>query len=208
MPQQRLTDFEDLYRVLVETSTDLILVTDGAGRISYANGTAQEILGYELEEMVGAEVSSFVAPEFEAEVASVAERAIRGRPQAQRNLLARRRDGELIQLRLSATPVAGSDEEGGAALIATDVSEQEQRERELAQLIRDNELILRSVGDGIIRLDPRGLITLCQPGRGQHPRLQPRRADGAQRARAASPLARQRLPLSERGLADPRLPEW
>jgi PAS domain S-box-containing protein len=166
LPQQRLTDFEDLYQVLVETSTDLILVTDSAGRISYANGTAQEVLGYELEEMLGAEVSDFVAPEFEAEVSSVAERAARGRPQTQRSLLARRRDGELIQLRLSATPVAGSDQEGGAALIATDVSHQEQRERELAQLIRDNELILRSVGDGIIRIDPRGLITYANPAAG------------------------------------------
>ncbi len=163
---QRLTDFEDLYRVLVETSTDLILVTDAMGAVTYANRTAQELLGYEPEEIIGAHFSAFVAPEFEAEAASVAERAARGRPQAQRNILARRRDGELIQLRLSATPVTRPDEEGGAALVATDVSQQEQRERELAQLIRDNELILRSVGDGIIRLDPRGLITYANPAAG------------------------------------------
>jgi PAS domain S-box-containing protein len=78
MPQ-RLTDYEDLYRVLVETSTDLILVTDGLGRISYANRAARELLGYEPEEMVGAGFAAFVAPQFEAEAASVAERAARGR---------------------------------------------------------------------------------------------------------------------------------
>jgi PAS domain S-box-containing protein len=55
---------------------------------------------------------------------------------------------------------------GGAALIATDVSAQEQREQELAHLIRDNELILRSVGDGIIRIDPAGRITYANPAAG------------------------------------------
>jgi PAS domain S-box-containing protein len=168
VPQERLTDFGDLYRVLVETSTDLILVTDGAGRITYANQAAEEMLGYEPDELVGEQFSSVVTAEFAADVASISERAARGRPQASRQVLGRRRNGSLINLSLSATPLAVDGEEPGqAALVATDVSAQEQRERELAQLIRDNELILRSVGDGIIRIDPDGRITYANPAAGQ-----------------------------------------
>jgi PAS domain S-box-containing protein len=168
VPQERLTDYGDLFRVLVETSTDLILVTDGEGRISYANQAARETLGYEPEEMIGAHLSAFVAAEFEAEAASVSERAARGRPQNARHIVGRCRDGSAPNLRLSATPLTGSDDElQEAAMIITDVSAQEQRERELAQLIRDNELILRSVGDGIIRIDPQGRITYANPAAGQ-----------------------------------------
>lgn len=168
MPQQGLTEFEDLYKVLVETSTDLILVTDDEGTIGYANQAAQELLGYEPEEMLGARIGDFVAPEFMAEAASMSERAARGRPQAARHIVGRRRDGSLIPLSLIATPLAGSDRElEAAALIATDVSAQEQHERDQAHLIRENELILRSVGEGIIRVDPGGRITYANPAAGQ-----------------------------------------
>ena len=168
VPQERLTDFGDLYRVLVETSTDLILVTDGTGTISYANRAAEEMLGYEPDELVGEQFSSLVSAEFAADVASVSERAARGRPQASRQVLGRRRNGSLISLSLSATPLTVDGEEPGrAALVVTDVSAQDQRERELAQLIRDNELILRSVGDGIFRIDPEGRITYANPAAGQ-----------------------------------------
>jgi PAS domain S-box-containing protein len=168
MPPERLTEFEDLYRALVENSTDLILVTDGEGRISYANRAARDLLGYEPEEMIGDSLAAYVAPEFEAEVASITERAARGRPQIARHVLGCRRDGSQIHLSLTANPLAGSEQElSGAALVISDVSAREQRERELAQLIRDNELILRSVGDGIIRIDPEGRITYANPAAGQ-----------------------------------------
>jgi PAS domain S-box-containing protein len=168
MPPERLTEFEDLYRALVENSTDLILVTDGEGRIGYANRAARELLGYEPEEMIGESLAGYVAPEYEAEVFSITERAARGRPQSARHVLGCRRDGSQIHLNLTANPLADSEQElSGAALVISDVSAREQRERELAQLIRDNELILRSVGDGIIRIDPQGRITYANPAAGQ-----------------------------------------
>jgi PAS domain S-box-containing protein len=167
LPPERLTDFKDLHRVPVETSTDLILVIDDAGRIDYANQAARQMLGYEPEEMVGERFSSFVATEFEAEATAIAERAARGRPGAARQIVGRHADGSSLHLRLTATPLTGSgDEDATAALLITDVSAQERRERELAQLIRDNELILRSVGDGIIRLDLEGRITYANPAAG------------------------------------------
>jgi PAS domain S-box-containing protein len=203
VPQERLTQFGDLYRVLVETSNDLILVTDGEGRIAYANQAADQLLGYEPEELVGARFRAIVATEFEAEATSIEERATRGRPQAPRQIVGRRRDGSPVHLRVSAMPLVGDgDDLGGAALVISDVSAQEQRERELAQLIRDNELILRSVGDGIIRIDPEGRITYANPaageilgcshaelmGRDAHELLHHSHADGSHYPLADSPI--------------------
>jgi PAS domain S-box-containing protein len=198
---ERLTASEGLYRTLVETSSDLICVTDGTGTVGYANPACREVLGYAPEELEGAQFTDFVAPESQPDVASVCERAARGRPQAPRQVLARRRDGAAVHLSLSATPLEDSDEERGAvALTATDVSVQERRERELAQLIRDNELILRSVGEGIIRIDPGGRITYANPAAGDilgcsHAELMGRDAQEVLRGPSASHHAAQRSPI-------------
>jgi PAS domain S-box-containing protein len=182
MPQERLTQFGDLYRVLVETSNHLILVVDGEGRIGYANQATRATLGYFPDEVVGERIGAFIATEHEAEAASICERAARGRPQGPRRLLGRRRDGSTAHLRVSAAPLPRDSDLQGAALTITDLSSQEQREHELAQLIRDNELILRSVGDGIIRIDPTGRITYANPAAGEilgcsHAELMGRDAD-------------------------------
>lgn len=137
VPYERLTDFGDLYRVLVETSTDLILVIDGEGRIDYANQAAEPVLGYAPEEMLGEHLSAFVTAEFEAQALSISERAARGRPQAARQIIGQRRDGSTVHLSLSAVPVDGTDQETRrAALTITDASAQERQEREL---VRDRE---------------------------------------------------------------------
>jgi PAS domain S-box-containing protein len=164
VPTDRLTAFEDLYRVLVETSADLIVVTDDAGRVSYVNEAARELLGTEPEEMIGAELAEFFTEPYEAEAASVASRAASGRPQPPRRVLCRRRYGGSIELNLSAKPMGDG---AGAALILSDISAQDLHERELSEVVRDNELILRSVGDGILRLDPAGQISYANPAAGE-----------------------------------------
>jgi PAS domain S-box-containing protein len=202
VPQERLTNFGDLYRALVESSSDLILVTDVAGTVVYANQAAEEMLGYQPDELAGTHFAVLVATEFEAEATSMTERATRGRPQPARHIVGRHRDGTSVNLRFSAAPLSGEDDVGGAALVFSDLSAQEQRERELAQLIRDNELILRSVGDGIIRIDPEGRITYANPaageilgcshaelmGRDAHELLHHSHADGSHYPVADSPI--------------------
>jgi EAL domain-containing protein (putative c-di-GMP-specific phosphodiesterase class I) len=95
--------------------------------------------------MLGMPLSALVAPEFEAEVTSVFDRAARGRPLPARQIVGRRRDGSAAQLRLSATPLPGSREEPRrAALLITGDSTREQRQRDMAGLIRDSELIAYS----------------------------------------------------------------
>jgi PAS domain S-box-containing protein len=183
VPPLRLTEFEDLYRVLVESSTDLIMVVDAEGEIGYVNSAAEEMLGFQPEELLGSPFGALVTQEFEADAAAICERAARGRPQSARTFVARRRDGSPIHLSVTATPLErGAESPGAAALIATDVSVHEQRERELGRLIRDNELILRSVGEAIVRVDPGGQITYANPAAGQilgcnHAELLGRNAD-------------------------------
>ena len=209
MPPPRLTEITDLYRVLVETSTDLIMVVDAEGEIAYANSAVEEMLGFQPEELLGSPFGSLLAAEFEADAAALCERAARGRPQPARTVLAKRRDGSPIHLSVTATPLGDAGAElGAAALIATDVSVHEQRERELGRLIRDNELILRSVGEAIIRVDTGGQITYANPAAGQilgcnHAELMGRSADALLRPSlpgdAAQPVEESPIRASLRG---------
>jgi PAS domain S-box-containing protein len=153
-PQTRLAVSGDVYRVLVETSPDLILVIDEAHRIGYANPAAREVLGYEPEEMLGMPLSAFVAPEFEAEVTSVSDRAARGRPLPARRIVARRRDGSTTQLRLTANPLpTGGEEPRRAALM---ISDEKERDQELLWELEWEKRIRRAVESG-------GLLAYSEP---------------------------------------------
>src|SRR3954453_24268331 len=70
----------DLYRALVETSTDVIALIGIDGRIRFINLACREVLGFEPEEMMGGHVRDFNANR-ELPGADVAvERIIAGEP--------------------------------------------------------------------------------------------------------------------------------
>jgi PAS domain S-box-containing protein len=160
----------DLYRSLVEMSTDLIVMVDAEGTIAFANDASLEVLGYEPEEMLGRHFSAFVAPESQSAAEAYFDEEKDGNAHARQHIVGLRRGGEHVHLRFNSTPLIDSDGEfHGSVAIVCDVSRQKahDRERELAQLVRDNEMILRSAGDGIFRLDPQMRITYANPAAGE-----------------------------------------
>lgn len=58
-----LIESERKYRILVETSQDLIWATDSEGRYTFVNSAAKQIYGYEPEEIIGRPFVDFIAPE-------------------------------------------------------------------------------------------------------------------------------------------------
>jgi PAS domain S-box-containing protein len=88
----------DLLRVLIETSADAILATDGDGRVTYVNGRAESVLGCAASALVGQDVRRIYAQvatrpqdvqELEAQLANGAEIW-------HHDATIRRHDGELV----------------------------------------------------------------------------------------------------------------
>ena len=61
--EENLKKSEELYHSLVETSQDLIWRCDAEGRYTYLNLAWEQVLGYELDEMLGKKFSDFQTPE-------------------------------------------------------------------------------------------------------------------------------------------------
>lgn len=69
--QQRLNESEQLHRFFVDKAPDFIYLLDGQGRFLYANPSAERLLGYTREDLLGKHYRSVVHPEDLAQAALV-----------------------------------------------------------------------------------------------------------------------------------------
>jgi diguanylate cyclase (GGDEF)-like protein/PAS domain S-box-containing protein len=113
-----------LYRALVETSTDVIVLIGVDGRIRFINEACREVLGFGPEEMMGGHVRDFNANR-ELPGSDVAfERILGGESRSRRRMTARRKDGTAVELMFNASPLRSDDGRViGVVVIATDISD-------------------------------------------------------------------------------------
>ena len=113
-----------LYRALVETSTDVIVLIGVDGRIRFINEACREVLGFGPEEMMGGHVRNFKANR-ELPGADVGfERILGGESRSRRRMTARRKDGTEVELMFNASPLRSDDGRViGVVVIATDISD-------------------------------------------------------------------------------------
>ncbi len=124
---------------IVETSDDAIISKNLDGIILTWNRGAQRIFGYTAEEVVGNAVTILMPPERYDEEPGILARLRRGERIDHYETVRRRKDGTLIDVSLTVSPVR--DKAGhiiGASKIARDISDQKRAEvglRELATLV-------------------------------------------------------------------------
>jgi diguanylate cyclase (GGDEF)-like protein/PAS domain S-box-containing protein len=113
-----------LYRALVETSTDVIVLIGVDGRIRFINEACREVLGFGPEEMMDGHVRDFNANR-ELPGSDVAfERILGGESRSRRRMTARRKDGTAVELMFNASPLRSDDGRViGVVVIATDISD-------------------------------------------------------------------------------------
>ena len=61
--ERALRESEERFRGLIENATDLIAVVDAAGCIDYLSPSAQRLLGYAPDELMGQSITAFVHPD-------------------------------------------------------------------------------------------------------------------------------------------------
>ena len=81
--EQALADSELRHRQMVENSSDLVTVIDGAGTMEYMSPSAKRIVGYEPDELAGRSVFEFAHPDDVSMVVDAMQRAVGnpGRPE-------------------------------------------------------------------------------------------------------------------------------
>jgi PAS domain S-box-containing protein len=133
--EAELRESEERYRLLGETSRDMIAEMDEAGRIRYASPGAERVLGYPPETLVGTAAFALIHPDDLEDNADVflaamkAEGAIRGDPYRVRH-----RDGSWRWVEAIGVPYRRADGEWRLLSVSHDITERRFAEEQRLKL--------------------------------------------------------------------------
>ena len=131
---------------IVESSDDAIVSKDLNGIVQTWNRAAERMLGYTAEEMIGRSIRCIIPPDRQSEEDEVLTRIRRGDAIEHYETVRMRKDGSLIDISLSVSPVRGPDGAiVGASKIARDITEQKRMMRELEDANRSKEEFLATL---------------------------------------------------------------
>lgn len=122
---------------IVESSDDGIIGKDLNGIITSWNSGAEQIFGYSAREMIGTSILRLIPADRQHEEHHILDRIRRGEKVGQLETLRLTRDGRLIDVSITTSPIR--DAKGniiGASKIARDITAFKARERELARMTR------------------------------------------------------------------------
>jgi PAS domain S-box-containing protein len=125
---------------IVEFSDDAIISKDLNGIITTWNRGAERIFGYLAEEVVGKPITILIPPDRQDEEPRIIARINRGERIEHYETLRQRKDGALIPISLTVSPI--KDAQGrivGASKIARDITERKRNEEQIATLAREAE---------------------------------------------------------------------
>jgi len=125
---------------IVESSDDAIVSKNLDGIIASWNSGAERIFGYSAQEAVGRPITMLIPQERQDEETTILARIRRGERIDHFETVRQRKDGELIVVSLTVSPVKNANGEiVGASKIARDITEQKRSQEKIAMLAREAE---------------------------------------------------------------------
>ena len=139
------------YAALVESSDDAIIGKTLDGHITSWNKGAAAVFGYTRGEMLGKPISLLIPRDRKNEEPEILERIKRGESVDHYETLRRRKDGRLIDISVTVSPIR--DAEGkiiGASKVARDITGRKRLEREILEISeREQRRIGQDLHDGL-----------------------------------------------------------
>ncbi|HXI99912.1 MAG TPA: PAS domain S-box protein [Micropepsaceae bacterium] len=127
---QQQEDAAERLAAIVESSDDAIIGKDLNGIITSWNEGARRIFGYEAAEIIGQPVTTLIPPDHHNEEPSILARVRRGERVDHYETIRRRKDGSLIDISLTISPVKNAQGHiVGASKIARDITGRKRAER-------------------------------------------------------------------------------
>jgi PAS domain S-box-containing protein len=145
---------------IVESSEDAIISKDLSGIIVTWNQGAERLFGYKPEEIIGKSVTTLMPPERVDEEPGILARIRRGERLDHYETVRRRKDGSLIDISLTVSPVRdGNGAIAGASKIARDITERKAMDARLRDSERQLKELLSAIPAAIYTTDAEGKIT-------------------------------------------------
>ena len=159
--RKRSEQFEQRLVSIVEFSDDAIVSKDLDGIINTWNPGAERLFGYTAEEVIGKPITLLIPIDRHHEEFDILSRIRRGECIDHYETVRRRKDGSLIEISVTVSPVRNAEDRIiGASKIARDITERRRTE----QLTRRLASIVESSDDAIVSKDLDGIIKTWNPG--------------------------------------------
>ena len=162
--EELIEDKMFLLASIVESSDDAIITKTSQGIITSWNSGAERIYGFPSEEVVGKPVSILIPSGYIDEVPGILERIKRGESIHHYETVRRRKDGQIIHVSVSISPV--KDKQGhiiGASTIARDITAEvatrKQAEEKLSAASQYARSLIESSLDPLVTISGDGKIT-------------------------------------------------
>jgi PAS domain S-box-containing protein len=156
--EMALLSTDTRYRQVVENSLGFVFICSMEGRLTSLNAFTAETLGYRAEALVGRSVNELLDPPGAAAFQE-ALRTLHTEDEWQGALPLRRSDGVYRRIAFRSRRVHLPGEQPFVLNHGMDITEQHEAEEALHMAMRQRELILESVGDGIYGIDLDGKLT-------------------------------------------------
>lgn len=149
---------------IVEGSDDAIVSKDLTGVIRSWNKGATRVFGYEADEVIGKPITIVIPPDRQAEETFILTRIRRGERIEHFETIRRRKDGQLIDISLTISPVKNDRGEiVGCSKIARDITAAKRAEEQLRRALQFDETVMLSMAEGLYTVDSEGLLTFMNP---------------------------------------------
>ena len=158
---ERFTEPNAHLAAIVESSEDAIISKTLEGVILTWNSGAERIYGYPASEVIGQHMGILLPAERADEEAAILERIRRGERVSHFETVRRRKNGELIDLSLTISPVRA---EGGAIVAASHVARDITEQKRVAEQFLRLAAIVESSDDGIISKTLEGIVLTWNSG--------------------------------------------
>ena len=143
---ERKRAHEDIQRLaaIVESSDDAIISKDLSGTIQSWNKGAERIFGYTADEIIGKSVMTLIPPDRLEEEAGILKRLRAGEPIDHYETLRRRKNGTLIDVSLTVSPIRDTDGKVvGASKVARDITDSVRAKEKLEEAVAERTASLR-----------------------------------------------------------------
>jgi PAS domain S-box-containing protein len=157
---RNLEDANRMLAAVVDSSDDAIISKDLNGIIATFNQGAERLFGYRAEEVIGKPVTILIPSDRQHEEPEILARIRRGERVHHYETVRRRKDGTLVDISLTVSPV--KDDQGriiGASKIARDITDRKLAEAKLRDSERQLQELIAAIPAAIYTTDAQAKIT-------------------------------------------------
>ncbi len=146
--EDALRESEEKYRLLAETTPDVIILHDMQGRIQYVNRAGLELTGLTAEEVIGRPIDVFIAPEFQNGIRKRGEQRARGNGGLYHyEVEVLSKSGQKLCMEVYSAPVARQGEIEQILIVARDITARKQAEERLQESEERHRAISEFISD-------------------------------------------------------------